>query len=445
MMTLRTGKLNTGAGSVVACLALVVGASTAFGCSGDDSADSEALGGAFGAPDGANEQGSGGVVIGSGASTGGAEPSDSDSGGASASGSSALGGSGATATTTGGAEQSSTGGTEATVPASGGSGPSAGGATEGGSGTSVPGETGGTTTGPTGGAEQGPTGGTEQGDGGGTQAGGSPAAGAAGEGGVVVPDPTPTSGCGAATWPENGRYSMEINGKTREYILTVPEGYDGTTPMKLISVWHGLGGTIDDMDNAFWGYYGMATANDGSAIFTAGQGLPSEASGTDFAWRNTDQEDTDFARAIFEWFGANFCIDAERIFATGMSYGGVMSNEVGCYVGDVVRAIGPIAGAGPGFGAWGGGGPQCVGQVASILVHGTADETVTLDNGEASRDHWLEANGCSTTTQPAEPTEYCVQYDGCQSDYPVVWCVHDGGHTIPDWSPQAIWDFFEQF
>ena len=120
-----------------------------------------------------------------------------------------------------------------------------------------------------------------------------------------------------------------------------------------------------------------------------------------------------------------------------------MSNTVGCYLGDVVRAIGPIAGAGPGFGTFGA--PDCVGQVAALLVHGSADETVSIDMGMESRDYWLEANGCSTSTTPLEPTEYCVEYSGCAADYPVVWCEHEGGHTIPDFAAQSVWDFFQRF
>ncbi len=255
--------------------------------------------------------------------------------------------------------------------------------------------------------------------------------------------PTPTSGCDAATWPENGRYSMDVDGTTREYVFTAPDGYDGTVPMKLIFVWHGLGGTIDTMDSQFWGYYGMGPVNDGSAILVAGQGLGTADDPTGYAWRNTDGEDIAFTRAMVDWFGSNFCIDADRIFSTGMSYGGVMSNEVGCQMGDVMRAIAPIAGAGPGFGNWGQE-PSCVGPVATLLIHGTADETVTFDMGEASRDYWLGANGCGTTTAPVAPTEYCEAYDGCGAGTPVVFCVHDGGHTIPDFSAQTIWDFFQQ-
>ena len=187
----------------------------------------------------------------------------------------------------------------------------------------------------------------------------------------------------------------------------------------------------------------QGSVNDGSAILVAGQGLATADDPTGYAWRNTDGEDIAFTRAMVDWFSSNFCIDADRIFSTGMSYGGVMSNTVGCELGDVMRAIAPIAGAGPGFGGFGT--PDCVGPVAALLIHGTADETVAFSSGEASRDYWLEANGCGTTTAPVDPTEYCVAYDGCGAGTPVVWCVHDGGHTIPDFSAQTVWDFFAQF
>jgi poly(3-hydroxybutyrate) depolymerase len=294
-----------------------------------------------------------------------------------------------------------------------------------------PGETGGAAN-----LDGGETGGAANVDGGNPGSGGSDT----GSGGT---EPQPTSGCDAASWPDNGRATIDVDGTEREYVFTAPDGYDGTTPMKLIFVWHGLGGTIDNMDNQFFSYYGMGNVADGSTILAAGQGLGTADDPTGYAWRNTNGEDVAFVRALIDWFNSNFCIDAARIFSTGMSYGGVMSNTVGCELGDLVRAIGPIAGAGPGFGGFGD--PSCVGQVAAILVHGTADDVVTIDIGEGSRDHWLGANSCGTDTSPVAPTEYCVAYGGCDADYPVHWCVHDGGHTIPDFSAQAIWDFFERF
>jgi polyhydroxybutyrate depolymerase len=358
-------------------------------------------------------------------------------------------------TATGGTGTEATGGSSAGGPGVGGAVTGTGGAGVGGSasgGESMGGSaTGGTDIEATGGSSTGgegvggaATGGTGTGGNatGGTGTGGNATGGSdPGTGGTG--GSSPTSGCGAASWPENGRYTIDIGGTTREYVFTAPDGYDGTTPMRLIFVWHGLSGTIDSMDSQFYSYYGMGQVNDGSAILAAGQGLPSEPGGTDYGWRNTDGEDVAFVRATVDWFSSNFCIDADRIFATGMSYGGVMSNTLGCDMGDVFRAIAPIAGAGPGFGTFGE--PTCVGQVASLLIHGTADETVTFDMGEASRDHWLEANHCSTNSSAVAPTEYCVAYSDCDLGYPVHWCVHSGGHTIPDFSAQAIWDFFAQF
>lgn len=287
-----------------------------------------------------------------------------------------------------------------------------------------------------------PTGGTESGGASTTSGGTDPG-----------PDPTPTSGCDAATFPESGTYTMEIQGTTREYIVSVPQGYDGSDPTRLVFVYHGLTGTAEmTAGNGRFGYFGIQSVSDNQAILVAPQGLASTPDGTDYAWRNDNGEDSEFARAMMERLSSEYCIDAERIFVTGMSYGGIASNTIGCDVGDVVRAIAPIAGAGPGFGQFGGGGPSCMGQVAALLIHGTSDDTVAFSNGEASRDHWREANGCSdqsTVVENQACADYegceCVLYSGCQDGYPVEFCSHPDGHIIPNFSAQTIWDFFMQF
>jgi poly(3-hydroxybutyrate) depolymerase len=121
-----------------------------------------------------------------------------------------------------------------------------------------------------------------------------------------------------------------------------------------------------------------------------------------------------------------------------MSYGGIMSNNIGCQMGDVFRAIAPIAGSL--FGR-----TSCVNHpVAAWMTHGTADMDVAISGAEAARDAFRTANHCTTTTMPTEPSP-CVTYQGCDAGYPVVWCVHDGGHTIPAFSAEAIANFFRQF
>jgi polyhydroxybutyrate depolymerase len=132
------------------------------------------------------------------------------------------------------------------------------------------------------------------------------------------------------------------------------------------------------------------------------------------------------------------CVDANRVFATGHSSGAGMTNDLGCQRGDVLRAIAPVAGAGPYvFGR-----ATCTGQVAVWITHADNDESVDFSSGEASRDHWIQANGCNpedfTTVTPPE----CVAYNGCDPGYPVHWCVHHDNHNWPDFATQAMWDFF---
>ena len=329
-----------------------------------------------------------------------------------------------------GAAGATTGGTGGTSGAAG-AGVSGAGASTGGGGAA------------TGGAA---TGGSPSGGTGGTTTGGT--AGSGGGAGM-----TPTSGCNASSFPASGTYTMEIQAKTREWVITVPDGYDPATPTILVFVYHGFGGTAAmTAGSGRFGYFGLSTVVNGAAILVAPQGLPSTDGGDDFAWRNENAEDTEFARRMIERFSSEYCIDANRIFVTGMSYGGVASNDIGCDVGDLVRAIAPIAGAGPGFGQFGGGGPTCMGQVAALMIHGETDETVPFTSGEESRDHWLAANGCGDQAAPVENAACaayegceCVEYSGCQADHPVQFCSHPDGHIIPNFSAQTIWNFFQRF
>jgi hypothetical protein len=50
-----------------------------------------------------------------------------------------------------------------------------------------------------------------------------------------------------------------------------------------------------------------------------------------------------------------------------------------------------------------------------------------------------------STTHAVDPSP-CVQYDGCDSTDPVIWCsVPNEGHAIPSFGAQAVATFFSQF
>ncbi len=62
----------------------------------------------------------------------------------------------------------------------------------------------------------------------------------------------------------------------------------------------------------------------------------------------------------------------------------------------------------------------------------------------AARDYLLETNHCTMTSAAVEPSP-CVEYSGCDDGYPVIWCEHPGGQTVPDFASAAIADFFQRF
>ena len=256
---------------------------------------------------------------------------------------------------------------------------------------------------------------------------------------VEQPPAMPSSGCGASEWPMSGEHMIDVDGTPRLYIVKIPDAYDANMPYRLIFAWHGLGGTAQQIASGFrGGYYGLETRAAGSAIFVAGQGLETMSGGA--GWPNTGGRDIAFVRAMLDWLRASYCIDEERIFSTGMSYGGIMSNTVGCQLGDVFRAIAPIAGSGPrSFG-----GAMCVGQVAAWIAHGNMDTVVSFESGVASRDYWIGSNHCGMETMPVTP-DGCVAYQGCDEGHPVHWCEHDGAHTVPTFASDGIWAFFSQF
>jgi len=387
---------------LVTCL-VVLGA-TALSCSTSTSSKGGASGGSTSSSGGS----------GSGGAAGGAVP--------------ASGGSLAT-----GGTSSGLGGARAGGATSGGSPAATGGAARGGSTT-----TGGTTS--SGGRSTGgqaATGG-QSASGGGTGSSGQVDAG--------------TSGCGrsgAPTGVKSGQ-TITVAGQARTYVLSVPTGYTGTTPLALVLVWHGANLTGSLARTLF----NLESKSNGAAIFVYPDGLPMSGStmtGWDLA---TGSADFQLFKDLVATTTSNYCIDSNRIFSTGHSMGAMMTNALGCSYGDILRAIAPASGTPPG-----GGRATCTGKVAALVAHGENDPTVAFSQGEASRDFWRGQNGCGTETKTWAAEPACVEYQGCQTDLPVVWCVHDEGHSWPSLTfgcdrdaggvcfdgGSAIWAFFSSF
>lgn len=248
------------------------------------------------------------------------------------------------------------------------------------------------------------------------------------------------SGCGSTPPPESGSYAIDVNGAEREYVLSLPNGYDSNHAYPLIFGWHPLGssaGIIAGGSGVTGGYYGLRDRANDTVIFVAGQGLP--VSGSSRGWSNVNG-DIAFLEAMLERFHSELCIDESRIMSVGFDYGAIMTDLIACQLGQTFRAVASIAGT------LGASYSICVDEpVAAISIHGTEDTSIPISSGEAFRDYLLGTNHCGGTSTPVTPSP-CVAYDGCDAGYPVTWCERVGdGHNIPDFASQAIWDFFSQF
>lgn len=217
-----------------------------------------------------------------------------------------------------------------------------------------------------------------------------------------------------------------VGGEERSYVLSVPTDYDPSAPVQLVFGFHGLNADGKGARN----YLKLEGASGKPTIFA----YPSSRSSSAGWQMRAGQGDIEFFDALVKHLADTYCIDTSRIFSTGFSHGAMFTNNLTCERLTSLRAIAPIGGSGPWFGA------SCTGSVPVMLIHGKTDGTVVFPDGEASRDHWLGENGCGSTTQAYDPSP-CESYDGCSE--PVVFCAFDGGHTVPGFAGQAVRSFFD--
>lgn len=239
------------------------------------------------------------------------------------------------------------------------------------------------------------------------------------------------SGCGIATQFSTGLQTITVDNSSRSYWIEMPPNYDRNTTYPVIVGLHWRDGSAADI-YGWSGFFGLKNKYNGNAIFLAPQGLNA-------GWANNGDRDIRFIRAMITEVQQGVCTDTKRVFATGFSFGGMMSNAIGCQMGDLVRAIAPMAGS-----LWSG----CADSphnVATLFIHAKDDNVVPYSAGEEARNVFLARNGCSTTTKLVG-NNGCVEYEGCASDKPVVWCgTETGGHWYPDFSAQETKDFFDRF
>lgn len=269
----------------------------------------------------------------------------------------------------------------------------------------------------------------------------------AGTGGASSSTVAKSPGC---TMPPTaaGSRTISVNGQSGDYILSIPSDYSKDSAYPLGFAFHGFGRTGAQCQAGDCKGFQSVMKEEALLVY-----MKSFSDG----WEQTAirEQNVDFFEAVLEEIESEFCVDENKIFVAGTSSGAHFSNVLGCRFGDKLQAIAPVAGYLPES-------DNCVGQVAVVAVHGIDDPHVTFDAGETARDFFRAQNGCSTTSVPdlsgvhaeirasrdkKETQLKCVDYEDCDSSFPVRWCEHSEGgyddstHGWPSAGGQTVWDF----
>ena len=254
--------------------------------------------------------------------------------------------------------------------------------------------------------------------------------------------PRLSPGCGKAP-PVLSPTTVIVYDKTRQFLLTIPSGYNLHDPIPLTVAFHGRTNSNDDVRK----YMRLDRELKDSII--AYPAALSNGNGT-FSWANPGDKaqsirDIAFFDAIVQTLSENYCIDMDRISTVGHSLGAWMANTVACVRGDVVLASATVGGDSV-F-------TDCAGPAAAMIVHNPKDNLSPFSGAEKLRQQRVEDNACSWDTVATGPAELnCVRHSNCAGGNDILWCpstidTDERGayypHTWPRQTAQFIQDFFK--
>ena len=277
--------------------------------------------------------------------------------------------------------------------------------------------------------------------------------------------------------PGDYNFTLQVGNLTRKYLVHVPKSYDKNKATPLILAFHGGLGTAEIMAQN----YDLIPKSDEEGFIVAfPNGTSRLPSGKLATWNagnccgyalENNINDIDFTKAVIDDIKSKFNID--KIFATGMSNGGMLSHRLACEMSDTFTAIAAVSGTNN-F-------AECNPKkpISIMHIHGLKDDHVLFDGGWGPKSisksdaeptsvpntisEWVKRNNCNKKPQKVLETEgaYCDLYTGCDDNVQVKLCaVKDGGHSWPGIektvnpleqntpsqsisATDEIWDFFK--
>lgn len=184
---------------------------------------------------------------------------------------------------------------------------------------------------------------------------------------------TPGSpGCGraprpAATAPGGDPESLEVAGRRRTYLLSVPAGYRRSQPAALVLLFHGWASNARQISTVT----GLPRAATGAGYLVA---APDAVAGSwELSAPGAHTPDLGFVARLITSISDRYCVDPRRVYAAGFSLGSQFAAIVGCTFPDRIAAIGLVAAE---FLI-----EPCRRTIPVVAFHGTADPAVAYAPG----------------------------------------------------------------
>ena len=236
--------------------------------------------------------------------------------------------------------------------------------------------------------------------------------------------------------------SIEVAGRTRTYLLSLPSNYAVTQRWPLVLVLHHH--LLNASDAArITQFDDFAYRNGIIAVFP-------NSYGTSWDWQNSG--DIAFFNALLDSLEANNFVDPSRVYATGISNGGVMMFKLGCDLANRIAALAPVAALMPASLS-----ENChpARPISLLEFNGTSDLPMPYDGGikllgtnfgtrllsaQASAHWWAQVNACAQKpnldTLPRKSEDGMDTrreiYTGCREGTEVaLYSIVGGGHTWP--------------
>jgi polyhydroxybutyrate depolymerase len=258
------------------------------------------------------------------------------------------------------------------------------------------------------------------------------------------------------------------DGVIRTYHYYVPSYWNSTESMPLLMVLHGLtqsGQGIMNITN----FNSLAESEGFIAVYPDGL---ENAWNADMNVTVSSADDKGFLERLVTHFETNFGVNSSRIYFTGFSNGGFMSNKLACESSLCIAAIASVSGNMSST-VYENCNPK---QPTSVLhIHGTADAVVSYFGSpttgvsvEQSMEKWREFLGCNQSPSIEElpnvnlldlSTAEWQRYSNCVQGVSLkLLKVSGGGHQWPGintlvggvgtinmdfYSPEIIWNFLK--